>query len=211
MKPPALAALLLQTFGSGDSIPSLLGDLIEEYRHGRLKLWFWRQAVAGIVVTFIAELRSHPYLALRAVVLGWVAWLAAPRVVMWVVVAMEVYLPAYAPSLALTTRGDYVLWDPFVRLFVTLVGAGAVGAIVGRQHRRSSVAPVLAFTMTVAAYFVYLDLLPPQDLPPGARAMGVWWVHAWTIQLTPCFILVTMLASGVAASRTARRVRAAPA
>jgi hypothetical protein len=52
---PELAAWLLRTFGSGASIEALVGDLTEEYHAGRNRLWFWWQALAGIVVTFFAE------------------------------------------------------------------------------------------------------------------------------------------------------------
>ena len=52
---PEFAAWLLRTFGSGASVEAILGDLTEEYRAGRNRLWFWWQTLASIVITFFAE------------------------------------------------------------------------------------------------------------------------------------------------------------
>jgi uncharacterized protein involved in exopolysaccharide biosynthesis len=52
---PEVAAWLLRRFGSGSSIEMLLGDLTEEHQAGRSRVWFWWQALTGIVVTFFAE------------------------------------------------------------------------------------------------------------------------------------------------------------
>lgn len=47
--PPEIATWLLEHIGRKN--PSLAGDLIEEYRHGRSIAWYWRQVLIAIIVT----------------------------------------------------------------------------------------------------------------------------------------------------------------
>jgi len=55
-RPPALAIWLLLRFLRGRRREALIGDLGEEYRHGRSPTWYWRQALLAIV----ADLREQP-------------------------------------------------------------------------------------------------------------------------------------------------------
>ena len=64
------AIWFLTTFGSGPSIDALSGDLAEEYQRGRSVAWLWQQSLAGVVVSFASEVRAHPVVAARAVLIG---------------------------------------------------------------------------------------------------------------------------------------------
>jgi hypothetical protein len=53
---PRLAVWMLSRILRGRRSEALIGDLAEEYRQGRSRTWYWRQALWAIVV----ELREHP-------------------------------------------------------------------------------------------------------------------------------------------------------
>lgn len=65
--PPRIATWLLTRLSDCDD--ALVGDMAEEYRRGRSRLWFWRQTGIAVLRTTVADVRSHPVLALRAFVL----------------------------------------------------------------------------------------------------------------------------------------------
>lgn len=73
MNPPRLAAWLLGWL-EGTNSP-LIGDLHEEWHHGRSAGWFWRQtmrALYGRAVRHVAEHRPLAFLGLAAMGLYWV-------------------------------------------------------------------------------------------------------------------------------------------
>lgn len=47
-RPPRLAVWLLETYVPDDE--PLTGDLIEAFEAGQSRVWFWRQAVAGVLL-----------------------------------------------------------------------------------------------------------------------------------------------------------------
>jgi hypothetical protein len=73
-QPPKFATWMLKHFGSGPNNDSVLGDLAEQYLHNGSALWYWRQAMKAIPVSFFREIRAHKALALNALVTGWVIW-----------------------------------------------------------------------------------------------------------------------------------------
>jgi hypothetical protein len=71
-RPPRLADRLLRRLASGPKQQSLIGDLHEQYQSGRTTAWYWRQTVRAIAVSTVWDIRQHPLLAIRAVVLTYV-------------------------------------------------------------------------------------------------------------------------------------------
>lgn len=55
-RPPPLAAWMLSRSLRGHRGEALLGDLAEEYRRGRSRMWYRRQALCAAA----AEMREHP-------------------------------------------------------------------------------------------------------------------------------------------------------
>src|SRR5438477_11212175 len=70
-RPPRLADWLLRRLASGPKQPSLIGDLHEQYQRGRSAAWYWRQTVRAVAASVVWDLRHHPLLAVRAVVLAY--------------------------------------------------------------------------------------------------------------------------------------------
>jgi hypothetical protein len=60
--------------------PVLLGDLQEEYRAGRSRWWYWREALSVVAWSLLCAIRGHPVKFLRAIaalmIAHWVAGLA---------------------------------------------------------------------------------------------------------------------------------------
>ncbi len=53
--PPILPTKLLQRLASGPHGEAVAGDLTEQYQQGRSAVWYWRQALLAIVVSFAKD------------------------------------------------------------------------------------------------------------------------------------------------------------
>jgi hypothetical protein len=65
---------MLKHFGSGSNIDAVLGDLAEQYQQHGNAMWYWRQAMKAIPVSFFRDIRGHKWVAARSVLIGWVLW-----------------------------------------------------------------------------------------------------------------------------------------
>jgi len=64
--PPASAGRLLKRLIPGEDHNVLLGDLDEEYRHGRSLVWYWFQIVAAVAASSWKDIHKHKLAALCA-------------------------------------------------------------------------------------------------------------------------------------------------
>ena len=71
-QPPAVATWLLKQFGCSPQNEAILGDLIEQYRNGRQRLWYWRQIVTAIAVSSLREVWRQKTRTLAALSTGWI-------------------------------------------------------------------------------------------------------------------------------------------
>jgi len=46
--PPFLATRILERLGADDE--ALIGDLVEEYRRGRSRAWYWAQVLSSVAM-----------------------------------------------------------------------------------------------------------------------------------------------------------------
>jgi hypothetical protein len=58
--PPRMAAWLLKQFASPYQRESLVADLLEMYRAGRSRRWYWRQVITALILARARALRSVP-------------------------------------------------------------------------------------------------------------------------------------------------------
>ena len=65
VQPPKLATFLMERLAGCE--PILLGDLQEEYRAGRSRWWYWREALSVVAWSLVGAIRSHPVKFLRAI------------------------------------------------------------------------------------------------------------------------------------------------
>ncbi len=64
-QPPKLATFLIERLAGCE--PVLFGDLQEEYRAGRSRWWYWREALSVVAWSIVGAIRRHPVKFLRAI------------------------------------------------------------------------------------------------------------------------------------------------
>ncbi len=81
--PPRLPAWMLEHLNAGKGNDALTGDLVEEFHHGRSVVWYWRQAIAALVIGWLRNIRNH-----RNLMVFTALWsMLAPG---WTMIAMRV-------------------------------------------------------------------------------------------------------------------------
>jgi hypothetical protein len=97
-KPPFLATLILERLSADDE--ALVGDLLEEYRRGRSRAWYWSQALAGVALRSSTHLVKEPLTALAAISAGWAVLLT-----FFVTVGNSVALAVFTKGFGRSTFG----------------------------------------------------------------------------------------------------------
>ena len=126
---PVIADWLLDNLGVSRRNEALMGDISEEYASGRSRLWYWRQSIAAIRLTVIKDLRNHPLLIARSLVV----WIAYGGVTSYALNALTHWIQFDSPWRSCTP----LIWAD-VALFYFTAGFGAWLAV--RMHRRQKAA-----------------------------------------------------------------------
>jgi hypothetical protein len=172
MKPPALATWLLNRFITGHRRESLLGDLVEQYQHGRSQSWYWKQVIVAVVIATIQEVRNHRLLVIRATSVGiavvwWLGW-AFPTV--WVGKSVWNWTVEnnFDTARMVLFRQSGLILTVFIPTFFWTVG----GWVVARTHRPRGMAMVFAFL----AFFhlTYLGQLSRLYVLPVSAALSTY-------------------------------------
>ena len=71
IRTPRIATWLLNHFGCSPRNDELLGDLIERYRSGRSRTWYWKQVLLAVLSGFASEIGTHKSRVLAALTAGW--------------------------------------------------------------------------------------------------------------------------------------------
>jgi hypothetical protein len=137
-QPPRLATWLLQRWGSGPKREFLVGDLLEQYQRGRSSAWYWRQTMTTILIGGSGDLRDHPWLGVRAIVMGWVIYLL-PFPGTWQALWRA---SLHSWGLNLQLAGEVPVY------LVCVVG----GWMVARLHRHHAAGAVGVYTLTVLLF-----------------------------------------------------------
>src|SRR5215470_1445053 len=145
-QPPPIATWLLRHFGCGPNNDAVIGDLDERYQCGRARMWYWQQASAAIVISFMKEIWSHKLLTLTAILYGWTVFFYISR--------FNYYLTL---ELFSAIAGGPDIGETIPRLAVQLselVLCGMLsGWLVARLDRRNHKAMVLANAGYFAAFY----------------------------------------------------------
>ncbi len=93
--PPRMAALLLTWAAPREYRDALAGDLDEEYvRHGRTRLWYWRQVARSLPELLALRMRRSRWEEPAAVFLMAAAWMLVGWHLVWSFVMSQVPLKA---------------------------------------------------------------------------------------------------------------------
>jgi hypothetical protein len=139
--------------------PAIAGDLLQEYRRRQSVLWYWKEVVCAMCAYSASTIWEHKWLAVRAIVTGWLFSQLVIRVGMRDIVHPwwdGVAPPALYPCIA------YVPW---------LLN----GWLIGRLHRPYSVAMVCVY----AVWLIVRSIGPVYTAAAGALAgvegAAFWW------------------------------------
>lgn len=142
LKPSRLATWLLEELHPGRERDAITGDLIEAYRHGRSRGWYWKEVLAAILFGVYDEIRAHPLLTLRSVLLGWAIlflfnYSVAPRFFLFMMRFIR-------------GSGNLFGSSNLIMSAVTLCVQVASGWTVARLHRPHHFAALLLFACSVS-------------------------------------------------------------
>jgi hypothetical protein len=60
-EPPRMAVWLLKQWASPYQRESMVGDLLEMYRSGRSRTWYWGQVIAALILARVRVFRTLPH------------------------------------------------------------------------------------------------------------------------------------------------------
>lgn len=147
-KPPRLATWVLKAFGGGRAKEALAGDLIEEWRHGHSRTWYWKQVLVAVGIGFCTEIWAHRVIAARAIATGWLASYAIGYV--W---SRTLIGPYYDFVRDHVSAGNRIFGIQFASVILGLplwVAFGALtGWIIARLHRPYQAVMVTAYLGSV--------------------------------------------------------------
>jgi hypothetical protein len=141
-RPPVVATWLLLRLATHRSNDALAGDLTEEFQLRPSRLWYWRQALVALLVSWWADVRAHKLLTLRAIGMG------TPLLWLYFRYAYA-HVDEWFFSIGLL---DHFVGWPYRGAVGWLAGmVGACGSfwLVGRLHRPSMVVVFFLFVLLV--------------------------------------------------------------
>ena len=207
-RPPKGAAWLLNRFGCSPNNDVVIGDLYERYRHGRSRMWYWRQTLTAIAIGLFREVRRDKARTLVAIATGWIMLgvyqLIRSRLLRVISFELnpQLALAQYVFS-RLLPRGwlIYYEWLFFVLLaFVWAALGGIVGAFSGwviAKIRPSARKPiVMAYAVSVCGYWAYTFLLSIVERGFGA----IFMIPGHEIRGLFVFVLVQLVWMTIIAS-----------
>jgi hypothetical protein len=159
--PPALATALLELLIQPRTSAALIGDLIEEYRNGRSRMWYWQQTIVALMRSALREGREHTLQASSAIVLGYLCGAS---------------LNYFTTSIAARLIGGYTAYVLILPL--GFLSAAASGWIVRRTHARAMVLVWATFCGAAGVVALAVYAVAPIDRMPVPMAVVVVTVNA---------------------------------
>jgi hypothetical protein len=147
--PPAFATTLLELMIPPRTSAALIGDLIEEYRNGRSRTWYWQQTIMALMMSAFREVRKHKLQTSSAIVLGYLCGASLCYV---------------TTSIAGRFIGGYTAYIVFLPL--AFISAATSGWILSRTHSRPMVLVFAIFCIIASVVAVAVYALFPVDRMP---------------------------------------------
>lgn len=147
--PPALATALMELLIPSRTSAGLIGDLVEEYRNGRSRTWYWQQTIMALTMSAFREAREHRFQAISAIILG---YLCGASLCYFTTSTAGKFVGPY------TVVGAYLLFLP-----LAFVSAAISGWILSRTHSRPMVLVFAIFCVMASVVAVAVYVLFPID------------------------------------------------
>jgi len=187
--PPKLAAWLLYHQVRGYQAESLVGDLTEEYAHGRGDGWYWGQVLRAVARSYHRALRLYGLRLLIAVAAGWCAVLVSIAMLQWMWAIVQHGLSALTGNLsAQQPQTSHFLYDVTWTLLAGCVDL-AVGRLVVRIYRTHPRFVAGVFALSILVYRLPLvyglvietfnDSRHVPRLAQELAAIALWMACAW--------------------------------
>jgi hypothetical protein len=145
MKAPAVAEWLINHLIPESEASAIAGDLLEQWRAGRSRLWFWRQLLAAVVICIWRDIQTHKKVAMSGIAIGMVS--------LWGIAALTTVTLS---SFGLLIHAVDWRWPHYIQLFtIAFTYTTASGWIVGRLHHTHRTTAVFAFFAFVITGFVW--------------------------------------------------------
>jgi len=182
-RPPIIAAWLLQRFGPLPDTEAIAGDLLEHYRHGRSRLWYWREVLVAILAGTWFEVRQHSLRLIAAITMAWivsVVWHLFLTPVEYSLIVRYVLGGAQA-------RLDQMEW---VGLLLEAPVALTMGWAVARfapRHRIPAVSGVAGSGLLVSAWTVRMNAQSSREALGSHISV---WAAVWPVLLLTILVLL---------------------
>lgn len=159
-----------------------MGDLEERYASAHSPLWYWKQVLVTIVVSWLAQIASHKVATLSALGISSIHIVAVGRLFQYLTSGAANPLTAYTFTNLLPYEWwgrnavfwpvDWVLtWSP---LFLVSLCTAWVLARLPRRRGRATVLTSVVFTCFVMAVPTYLMLLGLPTVPLYFSVRGLF-------------------------------------
>ena len=195
-QPPRLASALLNWLDPSQI--AVIGDIEESYRNGRSRFWYWRQALALMLLSPIRQVKVDPGRSIGAVALGWAIFLAS-------FAFFDQFIAWRFTSIGYRTG----VWPPFwIAAFVCSYLGFAVSAWTVAKAFRRDAGPILmlhvASVLVAMGVAVLIAELRSPNPTPVPHVLFPLVSVALPYQWRSGFVLapLTMLIAGMVASRT---------
>ncbi len=144
----------------------MVGDLIEQYQHGRPAAWYWRQVLTAILAGAVSDIRDHKLLVVQAILTA-SAFGLLERLLLAFVGHYSWNPFAWTMTLPQLTR------EPVFIVIDLVVPAAGMGWMIGRLHRQHLAAMVLAVAVfgLLPIQVPLFPMLVPELLRRAANAL----------------------------------------
>jgi len=174
---PFFAEWILRHFAAGPHSDVIAGDLLEHYRNGRTRSWYWFQVFTAIFEGVYSDVRDNTLVVFRAITAGMLVLFLWNQVILPVLLQW-VWLPLFSGP----PFNPKTMWVDVLIYAAIVVFSGSVIARFGGAQRASAVlicmGSFLAFAMISAGLGFPQRLLLSEYVLSGAITLGIGWIVA---------------------------------
>jgi hypothetical protein len=181
-RPPFIASWILHRFGARPDNDAIAGDLLEQYQHGRSRLWYWREIIVAILTGAWSEARQHRLSLLVAIAMAWIldfVWQKVMTPLEYSVIVRYV--------IGGQARLDQIAWVGFLIEAPLAVAMGWTTARFAQRCRIPAVFGLAVCGLLVSTWTIWKNA--PIVLPGSLGYHFSVWAALWPIPLMTVLVL----------------------